>query len=95
MNGAIVSRDDGFERRARVLPWGIQIEVWRLVETLTLPTTAASLPIRTLFPDAAGGALPSACVDDEKTLENVVDPTLESDIELVHEDEQDGTRHGR
>jgi hypothetical protein len=90
MSAAVVSRDDGVERRARVLPWGIQVEVWRLVETLTLPTTAASLPIRTLFPDDASGALPSAAVDDEKTLENVVEPTLETELELVYEDEQEG-----
>lgn len=91
MNAAVVKRDDGVERRARFLPWGIQVEVWRLVETLTLPTTAASLPIRTLFPDDSGGALPSACVEDEKTLENLVaETTLESEIELVYEDDQEG-----
>lgn len=92
MNAAVVTRDDGFERRARVTPWGIRVEVWRLVETLTLPTTAASLPIRTLFPDDAAGAVPASAVDDEKTIENIVDETtLESEVELVYEDDGEGT----
>jgi hypothetical protein len=89
MNAAVVSRNDGFERRARVLPWGIQVEVWRLVETLNLPTTAASLPIHTLFPDEAAGALPSTHVDEDKTLENVVDHGADSEIELAREDEDE------
>lgn len=93
MNAAVVSRNDGFERRARVLPWGVQIEVWRLVETLMLPTTAASLPIRTLFPDDPAGAVPASVVDDDKTLENVVgDTTLESEVDLVYEDDDEGAR---
>lgn len=91
MSAAVISRNDGFERRARVLPWGIQVEVWRLVETLNLPTTAASLPIHTLFPDAAAGALPRTNVDDDKTLENPVDHCADSEIELVCEDEDEGT----
>ena len=87
MNAAVVSRDDGFERRARVLPWGIQVEVWRLVETLTLPSTAATLPINSLFSDAEAGSLPARTNDEEKTLENTVgdETTLESDVEFGYE----------
>ncbi len=90
MNGAVVSRNDGFERRARVLPWGIEIQVWRLVETLTLPTTAGALPIAALFPEPRDGAIPSARIEDERTLENVVDESGGAEVELVYEDGESG-----
>ena len=86
MTGAVVTRNDGFERRARVTPWGIEVQVWRLVDTITIPGTAATLPLNALFPDAdTGGAIPSARNDDEKTLENLIDgPTAEDCVELVY-----------
>ena len=90
MNGAVVSRNDGFERRARVLPWGIEIQVWRLVETLTLPTTAGALPIAALFPEPVDGAIPSARIDDEKTLENVVVDSGGNEVEIVYDDSGQG-----
>lgn len=92
MNAAVVSRDDGFERRARVLPWGIQVEVWRLVETLTLPTTAATLPINSLFSEPETGAVPTRTIDDEKTLENPVveETTVESEVEFAYEPDGEG-----
>jgi hypothetical protein len=84
VTGAVVTRNDGFERRARVTPWGIEVQVWRLVDTITLPGTAATLPLNALFPDPdIGGAIPSAHRDDEKTLENLIDgPTAEDSLEL-------------
>ena len=85
MIGAVVTCNDGFERRARVMPWGIEVQVWRLVDTVTIPGTAATLPLNALFPDSdMGGAVPSAQNDDEKTLENLIDePTIEDFTELV------------
>ena len=86
MTGAVVTRNDGCERRARVMPWGIEVQIWRLVDTITLPGTAATLPLNALFPDPdIGGAIPSAHTDDEKTLENLIDgPTAEDCVDLVH-----------
>lgn len=88
MIDAVVTRNDGFERRARVMPWGIEVQVWRLVETITIPASAATLPINSLFPDPDVGAIPSPRTDDDKTLENVVDgPTAEDSVELVYADD--------
>jgi hypothetical protein len=83
--GAVVTRNDGFERRARVMPWGIEVQLWRLVETITIPASAATLPINSLFPDPEVGAVPAPRTDDDETLENVVDdPTVEDSVELVY-----------
>lgn len=96
---AVVSRNDGFERRARVLPWGIEIEVWRLVETISLPTTAATLPITALFPDDDAGALPSARAGNEITLEHPFDQHRNehppSELEPTVEFEGRAQRHNR
>jgi hypothetical protein len=93
MTPAVVTRNDGVERRARVLPWGIEVQVWRLVETLTLPGTAATLPIKALFPEPDGGAIPVVRNEDEKTLENPMDdPSREEDGDLVYEDGEKGAR---
>jgi hypothetical protein len=83
--GAVVTRTEGFERRARVTPWGIEVQVWRLVDTITIPGTAATLPLNALFPAPdISGAVPAANNDDEKTLENVIDgPPAEDAVELV------------
>jgi hypothetical protein len=63
------------ERRARSLPWGIQVEIWEHVDTRTYPKDAARLPISCLFDeDDDSGALPAAEADDEDTLEM---PSLE------------------
>jgi len=91
VSAAVVSRNDGFERRARVLPWGIEVQVWRLVETLTLPPTAATLPINSLFPEPSAGPIPASTIEDEKTLENPVDDAaLEGDVEFVYEGSGEG-----
>jgi hypothetical protein len=89
VTGAVVTRNGGFERRARVTPWGIEVQVWRLVDTIILPGTAATLPLNALFPDPdIGGAIPSAHKDDEKTLENLIDgPTAEDRVELAYEED--------
>ncbi len=92
MNAAVVSRDDGFERRARVLPWGIEVQVWRLVETLTLPSTAATLPINSLFPEPGAGAIPSSTIDDERTLENPVVDESAAESEVVCQGEGEGSK---
>jgi hypothetical protein len=58
------------ERRARRLPWGIEVQTWRLVETRTLPTESARLPLSLLFDeDAERGAVPCAPNDLADTLE--------------------------
>ena len=93
MSVAVVIRNDDFERRARVLPWGIEVQVWRLVETLTLPGTAATLPINALFPQPDNGAVPTVRNDDEKTLENPVeDSPSEPEVEFLYDDEKRGRR---
>jgi hypothetical protein len=91
VTGAVVTCNDGFERRARVMPWGIEVQVWRLVDTVTIPGTAATLPLNALFPDSdIAGAVPSARNDNEKTLENLIDdPTTEDCVELVAGAEDD------
>lgn len=85
MIGAVVTRNDGFERRARVTPLGIEIQLWRLVDTITIPAGAASLPINALFPDPDTGAIPAPRTDDDKTLENLFDeePTGDASVDLV------------
>ncbi|HEY0870413.1 MAG TPA: hypothetical protein VGD55_08440 [Acidothermaceae bacterium] len=64
----VVGRSQDIERRAHVYPWGIQIEVWRKVNTLTYPNTARSLPLDLFLTDprAVQEAVP---VDDDPTLE--------------------------
>jgi hypothetical protein len=83
MTPAAVAGSDGLERRTRVVPWGIEVQTWRLIETRTFPREAAKLPLATLF--AWGdppGSVPAAQSEDEKTLENLVDePTVEIDGE--------------
>lgn len=96
MIGAVVSRNDGFERRARVMPWGIEIEVWRRVDTITIPGSAATLPINALFPDPDAGAIPTHRTDDDKTLENLVDDgaAAEDSVELVYGDDGQASSGG-
>ena len=58
------------ERRARRLPWGIEVQTWRLIETRTLPTESARLPLSLLFDeDSDRGAVPCAPNDLADTLE--------------------------
>lgn len=58
------------ERRARRLPWGIEVQTWRLVETRTLPTESARLPLSLLFDeDTDRGAIPCAPNNLADTLE--------------------------
>jgi hypothetical protein len=35
----------GLERRLRRVPWGIEVQIWRLVETQTYPESAANLSL--------------------------------------------------
>lgn len=78
--GVTAGQEDGWERRARVLPWGIEIQVWRLVETRILPDSAGNLPLATLLfgSEDGTGAVAGAAPDDDPTLENLeleyVDP---------------------
>jgi hypothetical protein len=59
------------ERRARRLPWGIEVQTWRLVETRTLPTESARLPLSLLFEEEADrGAVPCTQNDQADTLES-------------------------
>jgi hypothetical protein len=63
-SATVAALGDRLERRARLRPWGVEIEVWRLVETVTVPDTAGSLSISSLFSPTLGverlvdGALP-------------------------------------
>ncbi len=61
------------ERRWSRLPWGIEIQTWRLVQTRTLPAESASLPLAAIFPDddeAELGAIPADVNEDADTLES-------------------------
>ncbi len=72
------SSEVGWERRARRLPWGIEIQIWRLVETKTYPDSAENLTLSALLTESepadsrGAGALASELVDDDVTL-RVVD----------------------
>jgi hypothetical protein len=86
---AVVTSNARFERRARLVPWGIQVEVWRLVETRTFPAEAGGLPLAALLAeDGEQGAVPFAPSPEEDTLENLIDePTSDRDL--------DGSKSGR
>ena len=74
MTAAFLTSQPGLERRARLLPWGIEVQVWRLVETVTFPPTAGSLSLASLLADASPLGVPAAEEgDDERTLENVLE----------------------
>jgi hypothetical protein len=59
------SSDVGWERRARRLPWGIEIQIWRLVETKT-------------YPDSAGNLMLSALLTESESTDSSADETVES-----------------
>lgn len=84
MSAAVIDSSDGYERRARLRPWGIEVQVWRLVETLTLPSTAAKLSLAALLSgEKPPEAIPGNYDDDEPTLEDLVEElTLEN---LIHQ----------
>jgi hypothetical protein len=65
------------ERRVRLTPRGIEIEEWRLINSITIPVSASSIPITSLIspgPDVRG-AVPQArpASDDADTLEQPVE----------------------
>ena len=65
------------ERRWSRLPWGIEIQTWRLVETRMLPAESASLPLSALFDDDPDvGAVPCAANDQADTLETPPDENI-------------------
>ena len=69
------------ERRARRLPWGIEVQTWRLVETRTLPTESARLPLSLLFEDDADrGAVPCAPNDQADTLESPTEEITQENV---------------
>jgi hypothetical protein len=58
------------ERRVGVVPCGIEVQDWMVVETLTFPTTAGAVPLALLLGgERAPGSLPTNPFDDEPTLE--------------------------
>lgn len=74
MNGqATVRVKDGFERRVYRRPWGVEIQLWKLAETITIPETAAAMSLSSLLaesPDQAGTG-PLGSDDDDKTFDNL------------------------
>jgi hypothetical protein len=85
LEAALTSTSDaGWERRARRLPWGIEIQVWRLVETQTFPVSAGNLTLSTLLTDSEPtGTIPvgrGRSEDEDVTLENL-------ELEYVGEEE--------
>ncbi|HVV53344.1 MAG TPA: hypothetical protein VHO06_27050 [Polyangia bacterium] len=61
------------ERRWSRLPWGIEIQTWRLVQTRTLPAESESLPLAAIFADdeeAELGAIPTDANEQADTLES-------------------------
>ena len=75
------------ERRTRLQSWGIEIETWQLVDTRTLPSECARLPLSTIFADPDQGATPAALIDNDDTLETPVgEITRENEIAPEHFD---------
>jgi hypothetical protein len=70
MSASCVTRR--IERRTRLQTWGIEIETWQLLDTRTLPTECARLPLSTIFDDPNQGAVPATLTDDEETLETPI-----------------------
>jgi hypothetical protein len=74
VSAAILTSEKGFERRARLLPWGIEVQVWRLVETVTFPPAAGALSLASLLAESSPlGAGPVEEDEDGETLENFID----------------------
>lgn len=61
------------DRRVRRLPWGIEVQTWRLVDTRTLPNESSRLPISALFDgDDELGSVPASQNDAADTLETPI-----------------------
>ena len=73
MSTAVLLAADGVERRARLLPWGIEIQVWRLVETVTCPAAAGALSLGSLLSNDSPLGVGPRIEGDEETLENLVE----------------------
>jgi hypothetical protein len=78
------------------MPWGIEIQLWRLVETRTYPHEAQRLPLSSIFSEGESpGALPQPRGEDENTLENPIgETTLEDVVESDYADPEDGGTSG-
>lgn len=74
MKSSAVLKNSVIERRATVRPWGIELQIWRLVDTRTLPSVSVQLPIATLL-DPADDLPPPASDEDDDT-----DETLEAPL---------------
>jgi hypothetical protein len=96
MSASCVTRkiERRIERRTRLQSWGIEIETWQLLDTRTLPSECARLPLSTIFADPDQGATPAALTDDDDTLEapigeitreNEVAPDYDVDLEVTSE----------
>ena len=58
-----------------------RIETWQLLDTRTLPSECARLPLSTIFADPDQGATPAALIDNDDTLETPVgEITRENEI---------------
>jgi hypothetical protein len=90
------SARERFERRARRQPWGIEIELWRLVDTRTYPNEAERLPLSYIFAeDTRSNAHPASPRHDEDTLDNQGDEsTLEEVLEHDSSEPEKGTDAG-
>lgn len=62
------------ERRVYRRPWGVEIQLWTLAETITIPETAASMSISSLLVPSRseeGAACQPGSDDDDRTLDNL------------------------
>lgn len=79
---AMTVAGDDIERRARRVPWGIEIQVWKRTDTITVPETALSgLPASSLLDplSTVGGTLAETVPPsdfDEDTLDIPPEPGL-------------------
>lgn len=56
-DSVLVAAEAAEERRLRRVPWGVEVQIWRLVETQTYPDTAANLSLNEfLGPEATAAA---------------------------------------
>jgi hypothetical protein len=78
------------------MPWGIEIQLWRLVETRTYPHEAQRLPLSSIFADGESpGAIPNPRGEDENTLESPIgETTLEEVVEFDDGEPKDRNTSG-
>jgi len=73
---AVVQPSDNLERRTRRVPWGLEIEIWQLTNTITIPESAVGAMAASLLlaplPNEPTPRVPPP-FDDDTTIDTPVD----------------------